>query len=91
MPNPQEENSREGLGGYKEYPSQDLSWKYKSQRCCPNTTDFLLIICEEPNLLSVMKISLKQPCLGLVWEGSFSPFSGEEANQSENLQEHLLR
>lgn len=57
----------------------------------PIQTDFLLIICEEPNLLSVMKTSLKQPCLGLVWEGSFSLFSGEQANLSENLQEQFLR
>lgn len=56
----------------------------------PTQTDFLLIICEEPNLLSVMKTSLKQSCLGLVWKGSFSPFSEEQANQSKYLQEQFL-
>lgn len=48
----------------------------------PTQTDFLLISCEEPNLLGVMKTSLKQSCLGLVWEGSFSPFSEGRANPS---------
>lgn len=46
----------------------------------PTQTDFLLISCEEPSLLGVMKASLTQSCLGLVWEGSFSPFSEGRAN-----------
>lgn len=48
----------------------------------PIQTDFLLISSEEPNLLGVMKTSLKQSCLGLVWEGFFSPFSEGRANPS---------